>query len=924
MFENSDDSPIQACPICEALIDISDEEPLALVPCPSCGAEIAVRGTIDHFTLVDVAGRGGMGVVYRALDGSLDREVALKLLRKDHSDNAALISQLEAEAGITASINHPHVVKVYSTGVNAGRFYIAMELVDKGSLDDLIRIQGRVAEAQALEVAIDIAQGLRAAHQAGLIHRDVKPGNILFADAHTAKIVDFGLAIFMAQEESVRGEIWGTPYYVAPEKLDDKPEDFRSDIYSLGASLFHALAGRPPFEAESASLVALKHLKAQPVSLQAFAPHVSGRTAYIINRTLLKEPEKRYQSYDELIEHLEYAREELLTAPQKVQSSRVVLEDETQQRTWGWVTMGMIAVVAIAAGLFLVFRKSGTDPSDTKATATSGVNSKPPSVSPEGDAARAKLVSGSPSEAANDFRKIASQTSSSQVDIKWSALQEGLAELLVAKPDAARMAFDKVREHPLPGQRPEERRLEAFFTATADRMTGNSAIRPSSVDDISSTSYEMFSLLLFGVKDWQLGEVEDSATLLRRFRNVSPDGGTAWIAQLKPLASRFIDEYTGFQMAADRLKSATNPDQRADALDELRGLGKSFQARVDALSAPYKEEMTALEKARSLPPVEGLYRLVNRKTGKVLDVSNHSKDEGAGVQVWDSVDTPNQQWNLAPQPDGTLRLTAENSGKSLEEDRNSGRLRQAGWKQKPEQKWRPDSSGRGFFKLLSAADGKALSLSSDDPIQLVTSAPGDAFEQQWKFVPLAVRVGDWTAADIGRVSAPGSTALDAGTGAFTIRSTGADIWGAEDSTHFVYRKVSGDFEVVARVMKLDKPEWSKTGVMVRESRVADARNVSVVMASSHGLSFQVRKAAKSVTTSVKDEGVHLPHWVKIARHGDTLTGYHSKDGVEWVQVAAETLAKLRGDVYAGIAASSHMDGVSATSVVQDVKITPTP
>jgi eukaryotic-like serine/threonine-protein kinase len=205
---------------------------------------MTVRGFIAHFQVLEVAGRGGMGVVYKAHDASLERDVALKLLHKGHSDQTKLIRRLETEAAVTASINHPHVVKVFSTGVDRGRFFLAMELVGKGSLDDLIRLQGRIAESQALTVAIQSAQGLRAVHYHGLIHRDVKPGNILFADSRTAKIVDFGLAIFMEQEESVRGEIWGTPYYVAPEKLDEKPEDFRSDIYSLGATIFHALAGR--------------------------------------------------------------------------------------------------------------------------------------------------------------------------------------------------------------------------------------------------------------------------------------------------------------------------------------------------------------------------------------------------------------------------------------------------------------------------------------------------------------------------------------------------------------------------------------------------------------------------------------------------------------------------------------------------------
>src|SRR5436190_5365402 len=289
-----------------------------------------------------------MGLVYEAYDTGLDRRVAIKLLRKDHCNCTELIKQLENEAAITASVNHPNVVKVYCTGSDRGRFFIAMELVGEGSLDDLMRIQGRVAEAQALEVGIHIAQGLRAAFEHGLIHRDVKPGNILFADAHTAKIVDFGLAIFMEQEESVRGEVWGTPYYVAPEKLDGQPEDFRSDIYSLGGTLFHALAGRPPFEAENASMVALKHLKSQPVSLQAFAPWVSNATAHIINRTLHKNPDERYPSYDDFVDNLEYALEELRNAGEAPhQRNRVVLETEQEKQTMGWIVMGLIALIVV-------------------------------------------------------------------------------------------------------------------------------------------------------------------------------------------------------------------------------------------------------------------------------------------------------------------------------------------------------------------------------------------------------------------------------------------------------------------------------------------------------------------------------------------------------------------------------------------------
>ncbi len=265
-------------------------------------------------------------------------------------------AKFEREARITASVNHPHVVKVYSFGSDHGLFYIAMELVDKGSLDDLMNLQGRVAEIQALGVGIQVAQGLQAAHQKGLIHRDVKPGNILFADAQTAKIVDFGLALLAEHEAEERGEVWGTPYYVAPEKLDHQPEDFRSDMYSLGGTLFHAIAGRPPFEADTASMVALKHLKSKAVSLQAFAPDVSSATAYVINRTLNKDPDQRYQSYAELIEHLEYAKAQLIDAadgPRKPRQ-RVVVEGASQQKAAGIITLVMILVIlGVGAGIYL-------------------------------------------------------------------------------------------------------------------------------------------------------------------------------------------------------------------------------------------------------------------------------------------------------------------------------------------------------------------------------------------------------------------------------------------------------------------------------------------------------------------------------------------------------------------------------------------
>src|SRR5436309_8039157 len=212
-------SPVQPCPACGVSFATSDAEPLARVECPNCGEKVRAGRMFDNFLIVETVGVCGMGTVYKARDTLLDRFVALKLLRKDLEGGLDATAELRQEARAAASVNHPNIVQVFSSGIDHDQFYLVMELVEHGSLDDLIEQNKRLGEEQVLEAGIQTAKGLRAAYAKGLIHRDVKPANILFADEHLAKIGDFGLAGITAQ---ARGEIWGTPYYVAPERLKDR------------------------------------------------------------------------------------------------------------------------------------------------------------------------------------------------------------------------------------------------------------------------------------------------------------------------------------------------------------------------------------------------------------------------------------------------------------------------------------------------------------------------------------------------------------------------------------------------------------------------------------------------------------------------------------------------------------------------------
>jgi len=297
----------QTCSACGTTVDTTEAEPLARIACPTCGKKIRVERTFDHFAVVETLGVGGMGTVYKARDMQLDRFVALKLLRRDLGAEEDYKARLRQEARIAAAVNHPYVIQVFDSGTDHGQFYVVMELVDQGSLDDLMALQPQLPEQRVLEIGIQVAKGLRAAHRRGLIHRDVKPANILFVDEHAAKIGDFGLASTATQRWAIGGVVWGTPEYVAPERLNNDPEDFRSDIYSLGATLFHAIAGKPPIEVSTNSATALLESKQRPLDLQTTAPDVSAATVEVLQRMIAADPAQRFSSYDDLVAELERA-----------------------------------------------------------------------------------------------------------------------------------------------------------------------------------------------------------------------------------------------------------------------------------------------------------------------------------------------------------------------------------------------------------------------------------------------------------------------------------------------------------------------------------------------------------------------------------------------------------------------------------------
>lgn len=569
------DPSSQSCPACGLLIDVSQEEPLARVACPGCGEKFRVERAFDNFALLETLGVGGMGSVYKARDTRLNRFVALKILRPELSADPVEIRRLEHEARATAAVNDPHVVQVFSSGTDHGQFYLVMELVDQGSLDDRMAEQGRVGEAAVLDAGIQVARGLRAAHEKGLIHRDIKPGNILFADEATAKIGDFGLAVAAEQNAEAQNEIWGTPYYVAPERLNNEPEDFRSDIYSLGATLYHAMAGRPPFEGETNSATALRDLKNNPESLGAVVPGLRRETVRTIDRMIVPDPGERFASYDEVINALEQARDALNPSGKKARRRRFAL--------------AAVILISVLGGVgFYLHKIQAERLAKVKATAQSGEET----LQHLYDDARRELIAGKYDSARTTFTRLAGEAQNKQPLLNWIRLHRGLANLLRGYTTQARQAFQELENDAQFSTRPEDKDLSGFFRETAHTM--NSA-EPVRANVPVAPPPKNLALLLFAVKDWQQSDFADAAALFEEFQRSQSAGTYAWINDYKPLAEKFLADYRVFADWQKQSQAFTKPEQITAALTALRAAQSKLQLR-GRLNDAFKDEEAKLTK----------------------------------------------------------------------------------------------------------------------------------------------------------------------------------------------------------------------------------------------------------------------------------------------------------------------------------------
>ena len=256
----------------------------------------------NRYQLLERLGVGGMAEVFRARDVMLDRYVAIKVLRKDYTENQAFQDRFRQEARSAANLSHPNIVTVHDFGLSEGQLYIVMEHMPGTDLKTIIRKRGRFTVEEAIPLAVQASAGLGYAHRAGLVHCDVKPQNMLVTPDRRLKVTDFGIARALAtiQPGERSNVVWGSPQYFSPEQAAGEAPSPASDVYSLGVVLYEMLSGTLPFTANTAEELAHLHIEADPIPIREYVPDIPSALEEIVMKVLSKEPSARYRTADQL------------------------------------------------------------------------------------------------------------------------------------------------------------------------------------------------------------------------------------------------------------------------------------------------------------------------------------------------------------------------------------------------------------------------------------------------------------------------------------------------------------------------------------------------------------------------------------------------------------------------------------------------
>lgn len=323
-----------------------------------------------RYAVVEPVGSGGMAEVYRARDELLGRDVAVKVLNDRLSRDRSFVERFRREAQSAANLNHPNVVSLYDYGADDGAYYIVMEYIEGKSLGEIVGESGALMPERAAEIASDVAAALERAHSSGLVHRDIKPTNIMVTTSGQTKVTDFGIARALGQsteqtQMTQTGMVIGTAAYLSPEQAQGNPVDARSDVYSLGCVLYEMLTGRPPFTGDAPLAIAYKHVREDPVPPSAVNPDVPRELDAVALKALSKNPDNRYSSAHEMRDDLQrflsgqkvhatpLMATQTVVAPPVTSGTQVLQRTETEYepppepRRGGWYVLAALLILAL-------------------------------------------------------------------------------------------------------------------------------------------------------------------------------------------------------------------------------------------------------------------------------------------------------------------------------------------------------------------------------------------------------------------------------------------------------------------------------------------------------------------------------------------------------------------------------------------------
>jgi TolB-like protein/Tfp pilus assembly protein PilF/predicted Ser/Thr protein kinase len=356
-FQNSDDSHF--CNKCATPLPNRNEIPVSPTRTMEKTTEDLTRGStfVSRYEVIEELGKGGMGNVYRVFDKKLEEEVALKIIKPEVAYNGNSIDRFSNELKFARKVAHRNVCKMYDLGEKEGTHYITMEYVAGESLKSMIGMMGQLSAAQVVFIAKQVCEGLAEAHRLGVVHRDLKPSNIIVDRDGNARVLDFGLARSLkAKSITGPGVMVGTPAYMSPEQVDAKQVDKRSDIYSLGVILYEMIAGRVPFDGDTALSIALKHKTEKPLDPIDFNAQMPLELNRVILKCMEKDKEKRYQDAKELVSELSKIEDGITTRERKIpKKNPTTLKTVKVTLRKRWMMIAALFAVVVVAGMAILY-----------------------------------------------------------------------------------------------------------------------------------------------------------------------------------------------------------------------------------------------------------------------------------------------------------------------------------------------------------------------------------------------------------------------------------------------------------------------------------------------------------------------------------------------------------------------------------------